>query len=82
MARTCAAALVLVLTLPSLVSAFYLPGGAPKDYLEGQKVPVHVNRLNPMMNAVDSKIVSIASQPACPFDYTFYTRSHYLSVIT
>lgn len=38
--------------------AFYLPGAAPRDYLAGEVVPVHVNRLNPLIGALDSKIVS------------------------
>lgn len=57
MARHCAAALALLLTVPSFASAFYLPGAAPKDYQAGERIPVNVNRLNPLMNAIDSKIV-------------------------
>lgn len=65
MARHFVAALA-VLSLAALSSlpctnAFYLPGAAPKDYIEGDKVPVHVNRLNPMIGALDSKIVRVAS---------------------
>ena len=55
MLRRCAIVLAL---LPSFSNAFYLPGAAPKDYADGEKVPVHVNRLNPVMSGVDSRIVS------------------------
>lgn len=57
MARKCAAALAVLLTVPSFASAFYLPGAAPRDYQAGERIPVNVNRLNPLMNAIDSKIV-------------------------
>jgi len=56
MLRRCAIVLAL---LPSFSNAFYLPGAAPKDYADGEKVPVHVNRLNPVMSGVDSRIKSM-----------------------
>jgi hypothetical protein len=37
---------------------FYLPGAAPKDYQEGEKVEVFVNHLNPVI-AADSTLVSL-----------------------
>ncbi|KAF8322305.1 endosomal P24A protein [Clavulina sp. PMI_390] len=66
--RHCAVAVAALLTIPSLVSGFYLPGAAPKDYQDGDKVLVHVNRLNPLMNAVDSKIKSM-------INYDYYNPS-------
>lgn len=36
---------LLPLLIPS-ISAFYLPGVAPKDYPQGQSVPLHVNALD------------------------------------
>ena len=39
-------------------AAFYLPGAAPRDYVLGEKVPVHVNRLNPLVGAQDARLVS------------------------
>jgi transmembrane 9 superfamily protein 2/4 len=42
------AALCLLLSAsPALVSAFYLPGMAPKSYAEGEEVELHVNHLRP-----------------------------------
>nr|XP_018260545.1 endosomal P24A protein [Kwoniella dejecticola CBS 10117]OBR82703.1 endosomal P24A protein [Kwoniella dejecticola CBS 10117] len=46
-----------LLTLP-LASAFYLPGTAPRDYHEGEKIDVFVNTLTPMLN---SKLHSLIS---------------------
>lgn len=59
--------LLITLALPFILcstsSAFYLPGAAPKDYVEGEIVPVHVNRLNPMVSSMELKLVSLASIP-------------------
>ncbi|WRT69412.1 uncharacterized protein IL334_006398 [Kwoniella shivajii] len=46
-----------LLALP-LASAFYLPGTAPRDYLQGEKIDVFVNTLTPMLN---SKLHSLIS---------------------
>lgn len=50
--------LLLALTLPSLASAFYLPGTAPRDYLVGERIDVFVNTLTPMLG---SKLRSLIS---------------------
>ncbi|WWC93097.1 uncharacterized protein L201_008062 [Kwoniella dendrophila CBS 6074] len=49
--------LATLLALP-ISSAFYLPGTAPRDYLEGEKIDVFVNTLTPMLN---SKLHSLIS---------------------
>ncbi|WVW86608.1 hypothetical protein I302_108661 [Kwoniella bestiolae CBS 10118] len=49
--------LLYTLVLP-LTSAFYLPGTAPRDYLQGESIDVFVNTLTPMLN---SKLHSLIS---------------------
>ena len=49
---------VLSLLAPPLVSAFYLPGTAPRDYRQGEKIDVFVNTLTPLLN---SKLKSLIS---------------------
>ena len=40
------------------IYAFYLPGAAPRDYIEGEKVDLFVNALTPMLSGAKSaKIV-------------------------
>ncbi|WVR08326.1 hypothetical protein IAU60_005379 [Kwoniella sp. DSM 27419] len=51
-------ALAAALLSPLSASAFYLPGTAPRDYLEGEKMEVFVNTLTPMLN---SKLRSLIS---------------------
>lgn len=54
--------LVLVALVTSLVpvNAFYLPGAAPHDYREGEKVDLFVNALTPMLpGSDDAKLVSV-----------------------
>ena len=56
------AGLVLVALVTSLVPvhAFYLPGAAPHDYKEGEKVDLFVNALTPMLpGSDDAKLVSV-----------------------
>ncbi|KAA8649540.1 hypothetical protein EYZ11_004855 [Aspergillus tanneri] len=55
----------LVLTLPSLSAAFYLPGVAPTSYDEGQSVPVYVNHLTPGLAQQDEQLHSV-------FSYDYY----------
>ncbi|KAJ5606640.1 Nonaspanin (TM9SF) [Penicillium lagena] len=43
----------VLLALPSLSSAFYLPGVAPTSYNEGQTVPLFVNHLTPGLSRDD-----------------------------
>ncbi|KAE8542332.1 hypothetical protein D1P53_001106 [Cryptococcus gattii VGV] len=64
--------LTTLATLLSLSStaAFYLPGSAPRDYLEGEKIDVFVNTLTPMLN---SKLKSLIS-----YDY-YDSRFHFCS---
>lgn len=45
--------LSVLIALISLVQGFYLPGVAPTDYDEGEKVPLLVNRLTPASNLKD-----------------------------
>lgn len=54
------AGLVSVLLLFSTflsVRSFYLPGAAPHNYAEGEKVELFVNALTPMRSATNDKIV-------------------------
>ena len=49
------------------VHAFYLPGAAPHDYEEGEKVNLFVNALTPMLSGSDdAKLVSSRSVPQIP----------------
>ncbi|KAI5797600.1 hypothetical protein EDC01DRAFT_704540 [Geopyxis carbonaria] len=50
-----------ILGLSSLASAFYLPGVAPTDYKEKDKVPLFVNRLTPALVSSDQQLHSIVS---------------------
>ncbi|KGB78083.1 endosomal P24A protein [Cryptococcus deuterogattii 99/473] len=67
--RSTVAALATLLSLSS-TAAFYLPGSAPRDYLEGEKIDVFVNTLTPMLN---SKLKSLIS-----YDY-YDSRFHFCS---
>ncbi|OJJ50085.1 hypothetical protein ASPZODRAFT_89909 [Penicilliopsis zonata CBS 506.65] len=51
----------LLLTLPSLSAAFYLPGVVPTSYDEGQVVPLYVNRLTPGLARQDDQLHSVLS---------------------
>ncbi|KAI9932490.1 hypothetical protein ASPWEDRAFT_33390 [Aspergillus wentii DTO 134E9] len=55
----------LLLTVPSLSSAFYLPGVAPTSYDEGQTVPLYVNHLTPGLARQDDQLHSV-------FAYDYY----------
>ncbi|PKY01018.1 hypothetical protein P168DRAFT_258773 [Aspergillus campestris IBT 28561] len=55
----------ILLTIPSLSSAFYLPGVAPTSYDEGQSVPLYVNHLNPSLAQQDEQLHSV-------FAYDYY----------
>lgn len=49
----------LVGQLASVVDAFYLPGAAPHDYHDGERVDLFVNALTPMIgNSDNAKLVS------------------------
>jgi transmembrane 9 superfamily member 2/4 len=51
--------LVALVTSTLPVYAFYLPGAAPHDYREGEKVELFVNALTPMLSGSDdAKLVS------------------------
>lgn len=67
--RSTLTALATLLSLSS-TAAFYLPGSAPRDYLEGEKIDVFVNTLTPMLN---SKLKSLIS-----YDY-YDSRFHFCS---
>jgi transmembrane 9 superfamily member 2/4 len=52
------AVLVALVASSITVHAFYLPGAAPHDYREGEKVDLFVNALTPMLSgADDAKLV-------------------------
>lgn len=57
--------LSLLLVIPSLSSAFYLPGVAPTSYDEGQSVPLYVNHLTPGLSRQDDQLHSV-------FSYDYY----------
>lgn len=48
----------LAFTLTSFSQAFYLPGSAPRDYIEGDKVDVLVNVLTPVIGP-EAKLVRV-----------------------
>lgn len=56
-----------ILSLLASVHAFYLPGAAPHDYQQGEKVDLYVNTLTPMIAGSDTaKLVrSVRSSQAC-----------------
>lgn len=58
--------ILIFLTIPTtrLIQGFYLPGSAPKDYAEGDQVPLMVNALTPQLST-HSKLKSVLS-------YDFY----------
>ncbi|KDQ21805.1 hypothetical protein BOTBODRAFT_99067 [Botryobasidium botryosum FD-172 SS1] len=62
---TLAAAVALL--LPACTNAFYLPGAAPRDYAQGETVPVFVNHLSPMVGPADAKLVYDYYFPAFHF---------------
>lgn len=47
-------ALLHVLLFAATARAFYLPGAAPHDFLEGDDVPLFVNVLTPMLTGSDN----------------------------
>jgi transmembrane 9 superfamily protein 2/4 len=58
------AVLVALVTSALPVYSFYLPGAAPHDYREGEKVELFVNALTPMLSGSDdAKLVSTDSMP-------------------
>jgi transmembrane 9 superfamily protein 2/4 len=58
------AVLVALVTSTLPVYSFYLPGAAPHDYREGEKVELFVNALTPMLSGSDdAKLVSTDSMP-------------------
>ncbi|WVO13682.1 hypothetical protein L204_101303 [Cryptococcus depauperatus] len=65
--RSALAALVALSFIP-WAHAFYLPGAAPRDYLESEEIDVFVNTLTPMIN---SKLKSLIS-----YDY-YDPRFHF-----
>ncbi|KAI8065878.1 hypothetical protein BC940DRAFT_275460 [Gongronella butleri] len=59
----------LVLGALSACQAFYLPGVAPKDYADGESVPLYVNSITPI--AVKTSVKSVIS-----YDY-YYEQFHF-----
>lgn len=50
-----------IVLLVSSVHAFYLPGVAPTDYLEGDAIPLLVNSLSPLTSAEEPQLKSVIS---------------------
>ena len=51
----------LLLTFLPSIHGFYLPGAAPRDYVQGEKVDLFVNALTPMRSGTNDKVVRIPS---------------------
>src|SRR4051812_39382707 len=51
----------LIALKASLAAAFYLPGVAPTDYNEGDKVDLNVNRLTPAIQGSSQQVHSLIS---------------------
>jgi transmembrane 9 superfamily member 2/4 len=66
-----AAILATLLSIPELATAFYLPGVAPTSYKEGDKVPLHVNRLTAVGSQEDETLRSVLA-----YDY-YYSPFHF-----
>ncbi|KAF8973240.1 Nonaspanin [Flammula alnicola] len=49
----------LILSLLPCVQSFYLPGAAPRNYVEGERVDLFVNALTPMRSGTNDKIQSL-----------------------
>ena len=52
-----------LLSVLSSARAFYLPGAAPHDYREGEKVDIFVNALTPMIAGTDNAKLVCTSSP-------------------
>jgi transmembrane 9 superfamily protein 2/4 len=53
---------VIWLHLIPTITAFYLPGAAPRSYVEGEQVDIFVNALTPMLSGSnDAKLVPVVS---------------------
>ncbi|TFY72210.1 hypothetical protein EVG20_g787 [Dentipellis fragilis] len=52
--RLLASGVLTVLATSAAVNAFYLPGAAPHDYKDGEKVDLFVNALTPMLGGADN----------------------------
>ena len=63
--------LVSSLILLPTVSAFYLPGVAPRSYKADEPVPLHVNRLTPFRSELDPQLHSTVA-----YDY-YYPAFHF-----
>ncbi|QRV79231.1 transmembrane 9 superfamily member 1 [Ceratobasidium sp. AG-Ba] len=61
MARTLWAAAFAASSLLSVSNAFYLPGTAPHDYSKGDRVPLYVNALTPMVIDAESKLSPLSA---------------------
>jgi len=45
---------VVAAFVTSTTNAFYLPGAAPRDYRDGEKVELFVNALTPMLASTEN----------------------------
>ena len=50
-------AAVALVVLPTVVSGFYLPGVSPREYLEGERVELKVNKLTSSRTQVRVSVV-------------------------
>ena len=61
-----ATSLLAGLSLAACAQAFYLPGAAPHNYVEGDRVELFVNALTPMLSGSDDiKLVRCKLYPPC-----------------
>jgi hypothetical protein len=72
------------------IYAFYLPGAAPRNYIEGEKVDLFVNALTPMLSGAKSaKIVctyslSLSTSQTCNRNLSSIVRdtfAHFYQII-
>lgn len=56
-----AAALLSLVALPQIASAFYLPGVAPTTYKKGDVVPLYVNTIKPIAPPGDTMLHSVVA---------------------
>lgn len=61
---------LLLAFLPSIYG-FYLPGAAPHDYVQGEKVDLLVNALTPMRSGTNDKVVRIPLVNNSPTSHRF-----------
>ncbi|KAG9298808.1 hypothetical protein G9A89_015829 [Geosiphon pyriformis] len=63
--------IILIFALSTSTLAFYLPGVAPHDYLEGDRVELYVNSLTPIISSATQQLKSVI-----PYDY-YHKKLHF-----